>query len=379
MQFRERLKQRLNIRRSDEAYRTLQTPSSALVDFVSNDYLGLARDPALQERVRERAGDFPFSGSTGSRLLSGQSELADAVERRIAAFHGAEAALIFNSGYDANLGLLSALLQEGDVALYDERVHASMHDGLRLGSAQSFAFRHGDLEHLERRLERLKESRTAGSTAWILVESIYSMDGDLAPLTELCSLAERFDGQLIVDEAHATGMFGENGAGRVCELGLSDRVFARVHTFGKALGAHGGAVIGSQVLRETLINFSRPFIYSTALPAHSLLAIDAAYEYLPSALEERRSLQELIVHFAEESRRLAHPGLIAAPAPIQRWILSGNGRARAAQARAREAGFDARAILSPTVPKEEERIRISLHAYNTREQISALLEAIARE
>jgi len=378
MQFLERLENRLESRKREGAYRSLKT-NPTLIDFVSNDYLGLARDPRLHDRVRELEKDFSQSnpraalhGSTGSRLLSGHSELADRLEKRIAAFHKTESALIFNSGYDANLGLLSVLLQEGDIALYDESIHASAHDGIRLGRAQSFAFRHCDLEHLEQRLNRLKTS----NNTWIIVESLYSMDGDLAPLTSLCDLADRYGAHLLVDEAHATGLYGEKGEGLVCSLGLSHRVFARIHTFGKALGVHGAAVVGPRVLRELLINFSRPFIYSTALPPHSLLAIHASYDFISEMQNERRRLQGLIAHFAHEAVKIGDPGLVATPGLIQRWIIPGNEQARAAQLRAQTKGFDVRAILNPTVPSREERLRICLHHFNTEDQITGLLEAI---
>ena len=377
----ESLEQRLEARRKSGSYRSLKT-EHGLVDFVSNDYLSLARDSKIEEFVSVLQNRFEIKnlqgsihGSTGSRLLTGQSLFADTLEKRIAEFHEAESALLFNSGYDANLGLLSTLLQEGDTALYDERIHASAHDGIRLGRAQSFAFRHNDLEHLEHRLQRLENNKNT----WIIVESLYSMDGDTAPLQNLCALAEKYGAKLIVDEAHSTGIFGAKGQGLVSELGLNSKVFARIHTYGKAFGVHGAAVVGPTVLRELLINFSRPFIYSTALPPISLLSIWASYDLIEKMQTEREQLKKLWVHFENEVRRLGHPGLQAKPGPIQCFMAAGNEKAKSTQQRVRAKGFDTRAILSPTVPAGEERLRICLHTHNMPEQITELLEVITHE
>src|SRR5438105_1134261 len=257
------LQDRLQKRRELGSFRKLCCPS-APVDFTSNDYLGLARSLELANRIEhklKRAEWSPRNGSTGSRLLSGNSAWAEVLERKIASFHGTESALLFNSGYDANLGALSALLREGDTVFYDELCHASMHDGIRLGKASAYRFTHNDPEHLEEWLSRLNRPTTApkssatASATWIVVESLYSMNGDQAPVQELGLLARRFDAYLFVDEAHATGLFGARGAGIVQGLGLASEVAVRVHTFGKALGCHGAVVVSSRAVQEYLINF----------------------------------------------------------------------------------------------------------------------------
>ncbi|MGZ5245809.1 MAG: aminotransferase class I/II-fold pyridoxal phosphate-dependent enzyme, partial [Flavitalea sp.] len=260
-----RIKERLERRMAENAKRFLRT-TEGMVDFCSNDYLGIATNQLLKESIN---GELS-TGSGGSRLLSGNYELIERTEDRIAAFHGAEAGLIFNSGYDANLGLLSCIGQKGDTYLYDNLSHASIRDGIRLSFAESFSFMHNDVEDLERKL------KSATGQVTVVTESVFSMDGDLAPLKEIAELCQRYEAFLIVDEAHATGIVGASGEGLVQELKLNEKCFARVHTFGKAVGTHGAIVLGSCELRDYLINFSRAFMYTTALPPASVSAISTA-------------------------------------------------------------------------------------------------------
>ncbi len=368
------LHQRLEQRRQTGTFRRL-TINSTLVDFVSNDYLGFARSASLAQQVmlwQQQAGTWGI-GSTGSRLLSGHSLLAERLEQQIACFHGTEAALLFNSGYDANLGVLSALLREGDTVLYDEYVHASMRDGIHLGHARSFPFRHNDVDHLESRLQRIQKGESA---IWIAIETLYSMEGDCAPVEKISDLADRYQAFLIVDEAHATGVLGTRGEGLTQSLNLGAQVPVRIHTFGKALGCHGAVAVGSQALRDTLINFARPLIYSTALPPHSLFAIKAAYEALPHATEQRRALKERIQVFRAEAEKRQFSGLLANDGPIQILILENSKAAKQAAVRMQAAGFDVRAICSPTVPRGRERLRICLHAFNTVTEVRDLVGAL---
>ena len=339
------------------------------VDFCSNDYLGFSRSARLAGRIQELFEEWkPGNGSTGSRLLSGNTRLAEELESRIALFHGSESALLFNSGYDANIGFFSSVPQKGDTILYDELIHASVHDGRRLSLAQSYKFRHNSLEHLEERLKR------ASGTVYVVVESVYSMDGDFAPLRETAHLCRRYNARLVVDEAHATGVFGSHGRGMVQELGLEKEVFARVHTFGKALGTHGAVVLGSNLLREYLVNFARSFIYTTALPPHSLLGIRAAYEMLMDSESERLQLLELIGLFKREIKQGAELELIPSNSPVQCIIVPGNARARTLSESLQRNGFDVRPILSPTVLKGSERLRICLHTFNTGKEIRDVVQ-----
>ncbi|HEY4337880.1 MAG TPA: 8-amino-7-oxononanoate synthase [Puia sp.] len=365
------LNRKLAERRENAAFRELRLPEGK-VDLCSNDYLGVVRNGLLEsgEAVVPGFGTggrdgVPAHGSGGSRLLAGNYALIEAVERQLAQFHAAPAALVYNSGYDANIGLLSCVPQRGDVVFYDALSHASIRDGMRLSFAQTFSFAHNDCGELERRLLGRSES----GTCFVVTESVFSMDGDLAPLTKMAALCRQHGAQLIVDEAHATGVVGPAGEGLVQELGLEQECFARVHTFGKAVGCHGAAVLGSPMLRDFLINFSRSFIYTTALPPESAQAIAAAYTLLPKLGAQRARLRQLIDQWRAEEIGYQR---LDSPTPIQVVIVPGNDAVRALAARLQVAGLDVRPILYPTVPKGSERLRIVLHAFNTTEEIRTL-------
>lgn len=352
--------------------------ADGLVDFCSNDYLGFARSDKLKACIRQADGLHieARTGATGSRLLAGQSLLADEVEQELARFYRTETTLIFNSGYDANLGLLSCLPKAGDVLLTDELIHASMIDGARLSYATRLRFRHNDLNDLATKLQQATHSFPEGQV-FVAVESVYSMDGDVAPLVELVDLCEQYGAALLVDEAHATGIYGPNGEGLVVALGLQERVLARVHTFGKALGIHGAAIVGPTVLRNYLINFARPFIYSTALPPHSLLAIQCAHQYTQMGQHVRQQLRERLAYFRQGTRSILPTSVWTdSESPIQCLIIPGNERARHVALEAQRAGLDVRAILSPTVPVGQERLRLCLHAFNTTDEIDQLLASL---
>ncbi len=351
--------------------RSLTSPAPGLVDFSSNDYLGLAASEVLAQRITEEIGHTPAHGATGSRLLSGNTHYAQELEEELALFHGAEAALLFNSGYAANCGFFSAVPQRGDTLFYDEASHASMKEGIRLSFAQSFPFRHNDVEDLQRKVKR------AQGDVYVAVESLYSMDGDFAPLLELVTLCQEQGLFLVVDEAHSNGMYGQNGEGLVSALKLEEQVFARVMTFGKAMGCHGAAVIGPRQLQQFLLNFSRPFIYTTALPLASLVAIRQAYRLLPELSTERSRVQELSNYYqsltpdlsvwAPFSGKQAQNG-----SPIQAWQLPNPVALRNLAQRIQASGFDVRPVFSPTVRAGKERLRLVLHAYNTPTQVLEL-------
>jgi len=367
----ERLRTALDERISQQSLRTL-TLNNGLIDFCSNDYLGFSRSTQLQKNIREAEENYPVHhiGSTGSRLLSGNNHLFEELEQRIASFHDAEAGLIFNSGYDANIGLLSCIAKRTDTILYDQLVHASIRDGVRLSYARSFSFAHNNINELEQKI------KSATGNIFVVVESIYSMDGDCAPLQEIAKLCSHYGANLIVDEAHATGVFGEKGEGKIVELGLQKQVFARVHTFGKALGCHGAIVLGSETLRSYLINFCRSFIYTTALPLHSLLSIQCAYNFMESNAEMLIQLRNRIAYFKNNIGKMLKQSLIESNSAIQCIIIPGNENVRALAKQIQEAGFDVRPILHPTVPAGSERLRICLHAFNTEKEIDGLLQSL---
>ena len=353
--------ERIKQRKQEDAYRSLRVVEGK-VDFCSNDYLGLVKNKLLSDKKGER------SGSTGSRLLTGNSVLAVEVEKEIADFHEAEAALIFNSGYDANLGLLAAVPQKGDTILYDKLSHASIRDGIRLSFAQSHAFAHNQTDDLAKKLD------IATGNVFVVTESVFSMDGDLAPLNEIAALCTAKGAHLIVDEAHATGVIGTIGQGLVQELKLQASCFARVHTFGKALGTHGAAILGSERLKEFLVNFARPFIYTTALPDTTLATIREAYTLFQGMHAERQALLKAILDFTEASIRYDR---IPSSTAIQPVLVPGNAEVRALAAKLLESGLDARPIVYPTVPKNSERIRIVLHSFNTAQEIERLVDALS--
>jgi len=332
-----------------------------LIDFASNDYLGLARSPKLLQRWESQLS----MGSTGSRLITGNSSYVQDLEQRIAAFHGYDAGLVFNCGYMANVGLLSTIGDCKSTLFFDAHVHASTYDGIRLGRCQAYPFRHNDLEHLE---QRLKDSSSQGDR-FICIESIYSTDGSKSPLAEICQLAREYDAHVIVDEAHAVGACGPGGRGLVSEQNLTSQCFAQVTTFGKALGAHGAIVLGGETLKQALINFATPYIYTTALPFYSLAAIQSSYDIFPTLEQERRHLHKLIQIFRE-----AYPH--SSETHIQTIAIQGNEAARRAAQKLAQAGFDVRPLMSPTVQRGKEVLRICLHAFNTENDVKRLLEYI---
>ena len=350
-------------REAQNALRQLKLPDRK-IDFCSNDYLGIVHNNLLNGKI-----DYNLkTGSTGSRLLAGNYALIEEAEKQIAAFHKAEAALIFNSGYDANLGLLSSIPQKGDTILYDQLCHASLRDGIRLSFAQSFSFPHNDMHELEKKL------KTSLGNIFIVTESVFSMDGDCCPLHQLVSLGKKYNAHLIIDEAHAIGVLGENGEGLCHEENLQDEIFCRVYTFGKACGCHGAAVTGSQQLKNYLINFARSFIYTTALPQHSVAAIMASYKTFPFLFEERQHLKYLISYFNQAELKFEKK---LSSTPVQAIIVPGNETVKQTALQLQDAGFDVRPILYPTVPLNKERLRIVLHAFNTIDEIKELITILS--
>ena len=331
------------------------------IDFSSNDYLGLARQSTFKSE---------HNGSGGSRLLSGNSTSHEKLEAWLTNFHETESALLFNSGYDANVGLLSALLKKGDTVLFDELVHASIHDGMKMTEATCLPFKHNDLNDLK------KQSLTIKGKVMVITESVFSMDGDTAPLQELAELCEEKNWALVVDEAHATGIFGNQGQGLVQALGIQNQVFARIHTFGKAVGSHGAAVLGSKTLAEYLLNYARSFIYSTAFsPAHADFTLHQ-YQHLKAAEHERQQLKMSIKELSSFMIEHFEKNYIKSESAIHCLLIHGNDSCRSFAEKLQKLGFDIRPILSPTVPRGKERIRICLHSFNTSEEMQKLEQAL---
>ncbi len=374
------LSQRLKKRFSENALRTLRPADFSKVDFSSNDYLGFARSNELldicgEEWVRvNHAADQRFLGSGGSRLLSGDSLYAHDVENLIAEFFQSESALLFNSGYTANLSLFSALPSRSGTVIFDDLIHASVRDGIRMSGCRAWSFRHNDIDHLEELL------RKAGEEIWVVTESVYSMDGDSPQAERLVTVCEKYNAALIIDEAHSGGLDGESGRGYCVQHGIENRVYARLFTFGKAFGVHGAAVCGNHTLVNFLINFARPFIYSTALPVHDLAAIRASIDFSFKADHLRRELKLLTRYFREKtSTSLIKEQLVDSHSPIQGIIIPGNLEVRRVAEACQKAGMDVRPVLSPTVKVGSERLRIILHAYNTRRELDNLISTVLAE
>lgn len=341
------------------------------IDFTSNDYLGLARNLELKKSIDLRLAEYDgcSHGSTGSRLLTGHSTLSDELEDYIASFHRSESALLYTCGYMANIGLVDALLEKEDTLIYDSHIHASFRDGIRLAQAKAKPFFHNDLNHLEKRL------KNSYGKVIVCIESVYSLDGSIAPIHEICELCAMYKAFLIVDEAHAVGIFGKDGRGLIGALELEEFTFARIYTFGKAMGVHGAAVVGSRLLREYLTNFSRPLCYTTAMPPHAIIAISAAYAHMRKANRERERLSSLIAYFRDKSKSL-HIPISNSLTPIQAIPIPGNKKVRATSLFLAENGFDVRPIMSPTVRRGHELLRINIHAFNTTEEIEKLIHAL---
>ena len=341
--------------------RRLVPPSG--IDFSSNDYLGYASKPHADDPALSASG-------AASRLLRGQHPLWDEVESQLAAWHGAEAALVFASGYAANEGVLSTLIEPGDWVASDALNHASIIDGLRLSKAERFVFRHLDLGHLEEGLQTAKGQR------FIVVESLYGMDGDLAPLADLASLAERYGAALIVDEAHATGCWGNEGGGLVDAQGLRNRVLCSIHTGGKALGVHGAYVVGSHQMCDYLVNRCRHFIFTTALSPRLGAWWKQMVTWVCHDGDARNRLHANARRFSES---LALHGVrVPSESYIVPIVLGADERAVAAAASLQAQGFDVRAIRPPTVPEGAARLRVSIHADHEPATLDALADAIAR-
>ncbi|GFF35977.1 putative 8-amino-7-oxononanoate synthase 2 [Aspergillus udagawae] len=389
--LRDSLRQALLRREAKSSRRRLTVLPQSSVDFSSNDFLSLSTSPVFRERFLELLHQapplYPFA-SGGSRLLDGNSAYAEELENFIADFHGAPSGLLFNSGFDANVGVFSCIPQPGDLIVHDELIHASAREGMRLSRAgRRVPFSHSSPSSLEEVLQsQIADDpliQTGSRNVFIAIESIYSMDGDIAPIQEFIRVVDRLlprgNGYFIVDEAHATGAFGPRGAGVVQGLGVEKSMFIRVHTFGKALASHGAIVLCCPVTRDYLINYARSLIYTTAMGFPFLASIRAAYELLAEGETEQHQtkLQQLVAYFRDRLAEL--DAWDSAAFQVDHFptspIFSVRSRfPRQLAAACQQKGFVVRAIMAPTVPAGRERVRVCLHAGNTVEEIDGLVD-----
>jgi len=384
MKFPKNLSSKLEFRQQNNALRKLSLPNE-LVDFASNDYIGFSKNQSIFEQTHQYLLDTNCfqNGATGSRLLSGNHKVYLDAEKYIAKFHQSESALIFNSGYDANVGFFSSAPQKGDLILYDELCHASIRDGIQLSKAKSYKFKHNDFEDLEKKIVNFNGNSNDNfnenaSVIYIVTETVFSMDGDCPNMEELVAVSEKHKCYLVVDEAHALGVFGQSGEGLVQMLGLQEQVFARIMTFGKGLGCHGAAIVGSLELKDYLVNFARSFIYTTGLSPHSVATIWVAYQHLETEKRSIEKLRDNIIHFNQQKNLLGlKPMFVRSKSAIQSAIIPGNQNVKAIANSLQEKGFDVKAILSPTVPEGQERLRFCLHSYNSAAEISQVLRLLS--
>lgn len=345
------------------------------LDFSSNDYLGLASCKRLGEAVAAAIARGTPVGATGSRLLRGNAPEHEALESDAAAFFVADRALFFGSGYIANFALLTALPQKGDLLVLDQLAHASMHEGAQAGRAEFKLAAHNDVNAVEDAITRWRAEGGMGRV-WIAVESLYSMDGDYAPLESLVALADRHEAFLVVDEAHATGVWGPDGRGLATAFEGRDNIVA-LHTCGKALGASGALVTGPRTLCDFLVNRCRPFIYATA--PSPLMAV-AAREALTMLSDEPMRRVQLRERIAFAGRQLAERcGVVPSGSQIQPFVIGDNKCTMAVAAALQARGFDIRGIRPPTVPEGTSRLRISLTLNVDEADISDMVEALAEE
>lgn len=350
-------------------------PRSGL-DFSSNDYLGLASSPELGEAVARALDRGVAVGAGGSRLLRGNDPEHEALEAEAAAFFGAESCLYFGGGFLANYALFSTLPQRGDVVVHDALIHASVHDGMRASKATTASAAHNDADAFD---DAIQAWRAGGGTGrpWIAVESLYSMDGDKAPLEDLAAVAERHDAYFVIDEAHATGVLGPHGRGLGHALEGAPNVIS-LHTCGKALGTSGALLLAPQILRDFLVNRARPFIYATAPSPLMAAAVRAALTLIASddGRLRRERLASLVAFAGREiERRL---GVTPSGSHIQPIVLGADERATSAAKALIGEGFDIRAVRPPTVPEGTARLRLSLTLNAGEDATSRLIDALVR-
>jgi 8-amino-7-oxononanoate synthase len=342
-------------------------------DFSSNDYLGLSQSREVRQIAIDALARGVAIGSGGSRLLRGNDAEHEALEAEAAAFFGVESALYFPGGFTANAALFSTLPQRGDLVVHDSLIHASAHDGMRAGRAECVAFAHNDAQAADDAV-RTWRNRGGAGRVWIGAESLYSMDGDRAPLADLMHIADRHDAFLVIDEAHATGALGPDGRGLAGDLEGRENVVT-LHTCGKALGAQGGLLCGPTILRDVIVNFCRPFIFATAPSPLMAAVVRGVLALLRQQPQRRHRLGELVAFANRELE--ARCGMPPSGSHILPVILGSNERAMRTAAALQSRGFDIRGIRPPTVPEGTARLRIAITLHNDQSSVSAMLDALA--
>ncbi|MFZ4403920.1 MAG: aminotransferase class I/II-fold pyridoxal phosphate-dependent enzyme [Pseudobdellovibrionaceae bacterium] len=340
------------------------------IDFASNDYLGLARNSEIKKRLIGYLEATDFIGATGSRLISGENEQTQATEEFLSHIFKVESSLVFGSGYLANVGVITALADDQTEIFSDQLNHASLIDGIRLSKAKSFIFSHNNLQHLQDLLAKSQALRKI-----VVIESVYSMDGDSPDLKSIIEICNQHDAFLIVDEAHATGVYGTQGLGMMEDLSYNIEKTIVIHTCGKALGCYGAFITSSQTVRNLMINKARSFIYSTALPPLILAQICLSFEYLLQNPDLRGQLSKNI-DYAHRLFKAADINISGHHiAPI---LYPGNKQVLVAAEKLQHAGLNIKAIRSPTVREGSERLRVTFKSFHTQEQIRFFADQVVK-
>ena len=356
---------------------TVQVDGQTLINFSSNDYLGLANHPEVVSAFQQAADDFGV-GSGASHLVCGHSRLHHQLEQELAAFTGRDRAVLFSTGYMANLGVINALVGKNDFIFEDKLNHASLLDGGLLSGAKFQRFLHNDIESLETKLRRCDEGDNQNSKKLIVVDGVFSMDGDCAPLKALSDLADKYQAWLMVDDAHGLGVLGDNGAGCAEHFQLNQQQLPiLMGTLGKGFGSFGAFVAGSDELIETLIQYARPYIYTTALPPAIAAASLASLKIIREDKNRRQHLQQLISLFKQRAAQL-DLNLMPSDTAIQPLMIGDSEKAMLISEALQQQGFLVGAIRPPTVPNNTARLRVTLSAAHTQQQVLDLLAAIER-
>ncbi|GAA0754800.1 aminotransferase class I/II-fold pyridoxal phosphate-dependent enzyme [Psychroflexus lacisalsi] len=366
--FPDSLKQKLTQRLEEGALRSLKRPSPELIDFSSNDYLGFSKNKFVSDFALEKLNAYSnkLHGATGSRLLTGNYDMIEDFESFLSQYYDSEASTVFNSGYDANLGLLSSVGQRQDLILYDELCHASIRDGIALSKAKSYKFQHNNLKDLE---DKLAKFQNQFDTIYVITEHVFSMDGDSADVEKFVDLCDQYAAYFILDEAHSIGTISKKGL-----VSYSQEIFARIITFGKSFGSHGAVILGSNDLKAYLVNYAKSFIYTTAPSVETTARNWAGHLYFESNFQDFDALRQNIDYFRDQLGLNNLTGFfIDSQSAIQSCVIGGNEKVKSISKQLQQEGYDVRPILSPTVPKGKERLRFCLHSFNTKQEISKAL------
>lgn len=373
--FPKKLADKIKFRSRQNSLRSLPEAQGS-IDFSSNDYLGFARLQVLESKIKKilAASDYK-TGATGSRLISGNHSLYTLAETEIAEFHEVESALIFNSGYDANIGFFSSVPQKGDVILYDAYIHASIRDGIKMSNAEAWKFKHNDLDDLTK---KIKLATKKFDIVYVVTEAVFSMDGDSPDINKLVECCQAQNCLLVVDEAHSLGVLGQAGEGLLKQHNLQNKVFASIVTYSKALGGHGAAILGSGQLKQYLVNFARSLIYTTALPPHSVAGILAGYQLLKENQLPFQQLRKRIGYFKALVKELGLEAIfLESHSAVHSAIIPGVNHVKEIAHELQTNGFNVKPILSPTVAEGSERLRFCLHSYNSEQEIASVLNRLA--